>query len=306
MALAPAASASGTACSDTANVGWSVDHETVTVAGAHVQVPGCADGEWVGIELITTEGDVPSDGPLASEVVDQVANFDLSDLELRIEPVTGIRVYLEIAGEPTPIVAIDVDQRFFNPAGNEQIGRGLITTLILGVGQEYEVPSDYVGYEPADCSDLGVTAPDDLVAEGTGTFTANESGTHLACYQQQPGSGGGPGPGQPEADVPEVLGEIIDGSNEDVTTDGGVTPDDAPTTDQDEIDDEDEALIRVDDDRAGERDDEDSSLRALGELSRTGTDAVGTFLIGFLLVVSGGSLLRWRRRNTGTAPTTGP
>ena len=188
------------------------------------------------------------------------------------------------------VLVIDVDQRFFNPAGNEQFGLGMVTTLTLGVGQQYVVPTGYARYDSVACSELGVTAPDDLVAEGTGIFTASTSGTHLACYQQQPGSDGGPGPGQPDAEVPEVLDEIIedtesDVGTDDVGTDDGAASDNPPSTGQEPID------------------DPTGVLGELSELGRTGANTTATFVIGFVLVVSGGALLRWRRRNTGATST---
>lgn len=54
--------AEGDPCSTTASVSWLTNHEDVTVEGAVVDVPGCADGEPVGLQLLTDDGGLPAEG----------------------------------------------------------------------------------------------------------------------------------------------------------------------------------------------------------------------------------------------------
>ena len=56
-------------------------------------------------------------------------------------------------------------------------------------------------------AELGVE-DDDVTAWGQGTFEADTSGTHVACYQQVAPFPGGPD--QPRAPEPEVLGVVIE------------------------------------------------------------------------------------------------
>ena len=52
---------------------------------------------------------------------------------------------------------------------------------------------------------MGATS-EELINEGHGDFEAGEvSGVHLACYQQTPGTPGGPSTGPPGTDEPNVL-----------------------------------------------------------------------------------------------------
>jgi hypothetical protein len=200
-------------CADTAKVGWEIDLETSTVTGVRVEVPGCDDGEFVGIELITDAGDVPSEEPLAGEVAAEVATFDVTSFGLHVEPVTGIRVYLEVDAIPVPVVAITVEQRFFNPAGNEQFGLRVTTPLTIPFEQSYTVPSAGPGYQDADCDETNLVLDDGeapVVGWGTGDFVATASGRHIACYQQVPGSPGGPSTAPPEVQEPEVLGVVLE------------------------------------------------------------------------------------------------
>ena len=99
---APAALAEGRLCADTATVSWQTDLGELQVTGVFVEVPGCEDGVFVGIELLMDDGgQVPPEEPLGSEVEDEVAFFDVSDLDVGIEPVVGIRVYLVVHDVPT-------------------------------------------------------------------------------------------------------------------------------------------------------------------------------------------------------------
>lgn len=206
--------ANGEICSTTADVSWDVDRDSSIVTGVHVEVEGCEDGEFVGIELLTENGDVPDDGPLEGAVSDEIAYFDISGFALHVQPITGIRVYLEVDDTPTPVVAITVDQRFFNPAGNEQVGLRVSTNLVVPFGGEYHVPGAGDRYSDVDCADVNLSldvADSDIVGWGSGAnFTATAAGVHIACYQQSPGASPGPSPGPPGAEEPEVLGVVLE------------------------------------------------------------------------------------------------
>ena len=53
---ASAAVAEGRLCADTVTVSWQTDLTELQVAGVFVEVPGCEDGEFVGIELLMDDG----------------------------------------------------------------------------------------------------------------------------------------------------------------------------------------------------------------------------------------------------------
>ena len=206
LVQAPAAVADGELCSDAATVSWETDLAALQVTGVFVEVLGCDDGEFVGIELLMDDGSqVPSEEPLGSEVEDEVAFFDVSGFDVGIEPVVGIRVYLVVHDVPTPVVMVSVEQRFFNQAGHEQLGLRTVTDLLVPVGGQYHVPSAGPGYRDIRCEDVGAVS-EELINEGHGDFEAGEvSGVHLACYQQTPGTPGGPSTGPPGTDEPKVL-----------------------------------------------------------------------------------------------------
>lgn len=196
-------------CTDTADVSWEVDPDTVTVSGAVVDVPGCEDGDEVGLQLITDDGDVPAE-PLVEQVEDERVRFDLEPLNMRIEPVTGVRVLLygEVVVE---LVDIVVEQRFFSSSGNEQRGLREVTELGVREGGTYTVPGAPTRYEVVDCeADLDVDVPGDVIEQGEGSFEATEDGRHLVCYQQLPGTPGGP---------PDVEEPVVDDET-DVSDDG--------------------------------------------------------------------------------------
>lgn len=197
------------ACTDTANVTWETDWDTVTVEAALVHVPGCVDGDEVGLQLLTDDGDLPAE-LMVSTVDDERVRFDLSGLDVRIEPVIGVRVLLY--GETlVEIVGIVVEQRFFAQNGSEQRGLLRTTTLEVPLGGTYEVPGAPTRYVVANCSDMRWVAPDDLVGQGAGSFEATEGRRHVVCYQQQAGTAGGP----PDVEDPivgddtEVLAEQV-------------------------------------------------------------------------------------------------
>jgi hypothetical protein len=198
-------------CTDLATVYWDVDLASVTVNGATVDVPGCADGEPVGIQLITDDGDLPPDGPMMGQAEDGHATFDLTGYAVRVEPVTGIRVFLRVPGNEHPVWVIVVEQRFFNEPGNEQLGLRRSTTLEVPLDGEYAVPGPPTRYDEVRCDQVDTILPPDLVGEGSGIFPATAAGIHVVCYRQQPGVPGGP----PDVEDPrvveeaEVLGEIL-------------------------------------------------------------------------------------------------
>lgn len=200
----------GTICTGLARVGWDVDLGDVSLRGATVTVEGCDDGEPVGLQLVTDDGDVPADGPLFAEVVDERASFDLAPLAVGVEPVVGVRVFLVLDDVPVELVTVRIEQRFFNQAGNEQLGLRATTSLSLAPGASYLVPGAGRGYADVSCSSVRAMLPADLVAEGAGTFTVTIGGTHVACYQQRPGTPGGPGQGGPGAAPPDVLGVVLE------------------------------------------------------------------------------------------------
>ena len=190
-------------CTNTARVRWDVDLESVRVDAAVVEVPGCPDGEIVGLQLITDNGDIPAEA-LAEPVVDEQATFDLTPYALRVEPVTGVRVFLYgEAGEDA--IEIIVDRRFFNRPGNEQVGLREMTLLQVEPGQDYEVAGAPDRYRTVACSEVGLTGEGDVVGEGVGTFSATASGRHIVCHLMRPVSGRGNGPD----DQTDVLGDSV-------------------------------------------------------------------------------------------------
>jgi hypothetical protein len=206
----PAANAQEPACTEIANVTWETNFVQVAVTGAVVEVRGCEDGTPVGLQLITDDGDVPAEA-LVSEVTDEHAHFDLEPLGMRIEPVIGVRVF--IYGDPVAeFVTIVVEQRLFATSGNEQRGLRQATVLDVPLGGRYLVPGAPTRYEVVACAAMNTTLPGDLVAQGAGTFTATEPGTHVVCYQQQPGTPGG----APDLETPRVLDdtEVLEGAFE--------------------------------------------------------------------------------------------
>lgn len=195
-----AAESTGQQCTDTVSVRWQVDHERVTVDAAVVEAPGCPDGTPVGIQLITDDGDVP-DEPLVESSTNERATFDLTDYALRVEPVTGVRVFLE--GEAVEgTVTIIIDRRFFNPAGNEQVGLRDRRTTTLEIGTTYLVAGPPDGYGEVSCDDVDLVV-EDAVGEGVGLFTATAAGRHVACFQKQVG------PARDDVDGTDVLGNIL-------------------------------------------------------------------------------------------------
>jgi hypothetical protein len=202
----------GEICSGVAHVSWQADWDTVTVARAAVDVPGCSDGEPVGIQLLTDDGDVPGDGPIMGVVEGERAVFDLTSLGQRVEPVTGVRVFLELAKEELVFFEVTVDRRYFNVAGNEQRGLRQVTSLQVPLEGSYLVPGAPSGYQDVECSEVNTAMGDDVIGQGSGPFIATASGRHLACYQQVPGQQ----PGVPDDQGPEVLGEVLTAGDADV------------------------------------------------------------------------------------------
>lgn len=181
LALTPPAVAAEL-CATEAHVAWVVDHETATVSGAHVEVPGCADGDVVGLQLLTDDGDLPSD-PILTEALDERAAFDLRPFDVHIEPVIGVRVLLTDRSTAEPGYEITVERRFFNRAGNEQRGLRETSTLFVPLGETYTVAGPPARYQAVGCGEPGVEPTDDLVGEGPGTVEPDASGRHLACFQ---------------------------------------------------------------------------------------------------------------------------
>jgi hypothetical protein len=262
------AAGDGTICAGLARVGWDVDLDDVSVRGATVAVQGCDDGEPVGLQLIIDDGDVPDDGPLFAEVVDEVASFDLSPLGVGVEPVVGVRVFLVVQNEPVELLSLTIEQRFFNPAGNEQQGLRRTSSLLVAPGASYLVPGAGRGYTDVACADVSTTLPPDLTAQGAGTFTVSDAGTHVVCYQQLPGQQGGPGPGGPGVEPPQVLGVALERDIDPTAAGSGTSRDDGTTV-----------LGRV--------------------LARTGIDAALLAFVGAVLLAVGGRLVLHRRRLRG-------
>lgn len=111
--------------------------------------------------------------------------------------------------EPAELL-ITVEQRFFNRAGNEQVGLRESTDLGVPPGGSYVVPRAGPGYEDIACDTVDARTEERLVGEGQGTFVAEASGRHLACYRQLPGTPGGPSSGPPGTDDVEVLGVALE------------------------------------------------------------------------------------------------
>ena len=118
LGAAPAAPAFGeiVTCSDSAHVSWRADDSFTLIHGAVVRVPGCDNGEAVGLQVLTTDGDVPNE-PLRASADDENATFDLEPYGLRIEPVIGVRVFLN--GRP---VAVQENENDDGPSGVDDDG----------------------------------------------------------------------------------------------------------------------------------------------------------------------------------------
>jgi hypothetical protein len=268
VAALPAAADDGQLCSIVADVSWQTDASKLTVDGAIVDVGSCEDGAPIGIQLVTDDGDVPPQGPLMGAVEGGQGVFDLVPYEQRIEPVTGVRVFLQIQEDEFVFFEVTVDRRFFSAPGNEQVGRRQVTSLHVPLDGEYVVPGAPSGYTDVACSDVNTTIDDDVVEQGTGTFTATEAGRHLACYRQTPGVA----PGGPDGQGTEVL-------------DGSVTAGDEP-------------VIAAEDgvEVLGASDGRAQSAPGTGSLASTGANV--WLLVGFgaLLVAVGSRLVRPDRR----------
>lgn len=205
----PAVAQDGAGCTDTAHVSWESNWDDVTIEAAIVDVPGCADGDEVGLQLLTDDGDLPQD-PLVGVVGSEQVRFDLDALDVRIEPVIGVRILLY--GETVvEIVHVTVEQRFFSASGNEQQGLRRVTELEVPLGDAYRVPGAPTRYDTATCADMQRwEEPGDLIGQGAGTFTATTAGTHVVCYQQRPGTPGGPPDVEdPSVDQTGVLGDGV-------------------------------------------------------------------------------------------------
>lgn len=200
MVPVPASGQAPQACTESANLSWEVDHDTASVTVGIVEVPGCDDGDVVGLQLRLEEvGWVPEE-PLVTEVADERARFDLRSHDVGMRPVVGGRVTLY--GEAmTEVVEVIVDQQFVNPAGNPQRGLRTITELEVPIGGQYRVPGAPPRYATVSCGDVGIST-DGTIGEGAGDFTATTAGRHVACYQQQPG----PLDSAPTNEDPAVLG----------------------------------------------------------------------------------------------------
>jgi hypothetical protein len=105
VALADAAA--GSACSSDATVRWETDHRDLRVTRATVEVPGCADDELVGLQVLTGDGSVPA-AMIFTGVVDERASFDLSPYDLGVEPTTGVRIALVVDGVTVTDPDVDV------------------------------------------------------------------------------------------------------------------------------------------------------------------------------------------------------
>lgn len=282
----PALAAAGTACTDGVQVSWRTNWDAATVEGIVVAADGCGDGEPVGIQLLTDDGDVPADGPLMGEVSDERAFFDITEYAVRIEPVTGIRVFLQVSDGEQYTWQITVDRRFFNQAGNEQVGLRQLTVLNVPHGGSYTVPGAPTRYDEVVCADVG-HEPDGVIAEGSGTFhDVSRSGLHIACYQQRPGTPGAPppGPGGPGAEQPVVI-----------PPDESSDPDD----DTDVLDEVREQDGDDDTDVRGEvidrRPTGGGQAGVLGRLAMTGSDVLLATTVGLATLGLGLVLLRRRR-----------
>lgn len=196
------AAAQPAGCTDEASVSWDTDPGLSTVSRAHVSVPGCSDGEGVGLQLLQGDEVLPSE-PLIQQVTDERAVFDLTSLAVGIEPVTGVRILLygDVTGDSGPLpVEIEVEQRYFNAPGREQVGLRRSDVLTVPVGDSYVVPQPGAAYETVPCAGVGVD-PTGIIAEGVGVFEATEGGRHLACHRRT-----GPGATErPTAVGPTVL-----------------------------------------------------------------------------------------------------
>jgi hypothetical protein len=275
------ASGRGTICSNVADVSWVTDWDALTVDEVIVQVPGCSDGEQVGIQLITDGGDLPASGPRGAPVEAERAVFDITDLGVGVEPLTGVRVFLVIDSVNVPVVTVTVEQRFFNQAGNEQLGLRQTTVLNLAEGAQYRVPGAGNGYRDVVCSMVNSGIGADVRPQGAGSFPVGSAVRHVVCYQQVPGIPGGPGPGgpgisvPPGAELPEVLDSVPERGD---GGEGGTSVLEGP--------------LGIGTEVTGEaRDAEGAAVRGV-MLSRTGFEAITSALSGLLLVLLGAGLIR--------------
>lgn len=177
---AAALGAEGAGCARTAHVTWRSDWESVTVEAASVRVPGCGDGHQVGLQLLTPAGEVPAE-PLKDAVTNEAAYFNLEQLDVGIEVVEGVRVFID--GTVLGAFEITVDLRYFNAAGKEQIGRRSTATIQVQPGASYEVADPPRRYHVAECTGFGTLDGVVTIGEGPGVFTASSSGLHVACFQ---------------------------------------------------------------------------------------------------------------------------
>jgi hypothetical protein len=249
-------------CTSTAHVSWDIDVIELTITGVRVDLPGCSDGDPVGIQVLTDDGDIPADAPLMGAVSDERALFDVTQYALRVEPVTGVRVFLERRGDEPYTWQITVDRRFFNPAGNEQVGLRDLTVLQVPHLGSYRVEGAPTRYRETSCAEFGYE-PSDAIAEGSGTFAdVTAGGRHIACFQQVT-------PGRGPASDAEVLEEVLERDPDDRTEvlGAGLERPSSPGS------------------RGG----------VLGRLAMTGNDLLLATAIGFATLGVGLGLLRRRR-----------
>lgn len=186
------------ACTETANLSWEVDHGTASVTTGVVELPGCEDGDVVGLQLdLEGFGWLPED-PIVAEVADERARFDLTTHDVGVRPVVGARVtlYGEAMAE---VVEVLVDQQFVNAAGKPQRGLRTITELDVPIGEQYRVPEAPRRYATVPCAAVGIST-EGTIGEEVGDFTARTAGRHVVCYQQQSGSPDD-APGEEDAEV---------------------------------------------------------------------------------------------------------
>lgn len=261
-ALAAPAEPAADVCAEQVSPSWDQVADVdgvVTVGEAILRLPGCPDGEVVGFQLQLGD-DLAPDELLTVVVQDETARFDLTPFAVPVAPVTGVRVVLV---DRAATIAIDLERRYVNPAGNEQVGLATIDRLELAPGATYDAVAGRASYAAVACASFGITATTPpVVAEGAdGPFTATTPGTHLACFQLQAG---------PADDDTEVLGEVLergDGANVGVGRRGGGT----------------EVLSAV-----------------LERLPATGGSIAQVATLAGILVGAGTAALSWRRRDRRT------
>lgn len=96
------AGAQDAGCAEDATVRWTLDLTGPEVIGARVTVPGCPDGETVGLQLVTETGMVPAEGWLTGELVGQEVSFDISAPRPTVAEVTGVAVSVVTSRTPPP------------------------------------------------------------------------------------------------------------------------------------------------------------------------------------------------------------